>query len=156
MYRCIIIACFRIESTIALARETDVVYKLASLSFWGATEMVLVLFVFCVPSFPKAFRRGEDISTRPSAASDTEGKTLWKSGGSSWPRSNASNNTYNHLDEHSLEQLTLTPAGHAPERTIESYGVSTPGAQRGIMRTSEFGTTEHYMSENSKLKNPIA
>ncbi|KAF2647652.1 hypothetical protein K491DRAFT_614247 [Lophiostoma macrostomum CBS 122681] len=123
---CIIIACFRIESTVALAHEADVVYKLASLSFWGATEMLLVLLVFCVPAFPKAFRHERNTGSKPSATSKFQGDVNGKSGSSSWPRSNISNkssNTYTHRDEHSLEQLMLTPPSHAPDRTIESRGI---------------------------------
>ena len=130
-------------------------YELSALSFWSATEIVLVLFVFCVPSFPKAFRRGEDTSKKRSVMSDSGGRIFWKSGGSSWTPSKASDDTYKNLDERSLEQLTLTPAAHAPERTIVSYGVSIPGSQRGITRTSEFGITQHYTSENPNRNGPL-
>lgn len=153
----IFIACLRVASTVALANQTDVVYELAALSFWGSSEILLVLLIFCVPAFQKAFKRSnKDKGNRSSGLEKSQSDSLWESSGTPWPRSTLltmPQSVYRHIDEHSLEYLTQSR--HSGDRSVvtssplESVKYTTLSYKAGIIRTPEFETSEHYAPSNA-------
>ncbi|KAI0832163.1 hypothetical protein F5Y06DRAFT_281187 [Hypoxylon sp. FL0890] len=85
---CCIVACFRIVTTVALPKTIGFIYTLPELAFWGSSEMLLVLLVFCVPAFPQAFG-GMGLTRRTTTVRSQDVSTL-NSRKQMWHRTNIS------------------------------------------------------------------
>jgi hypothetical protein len=83
---CIIIGCYRLLYTANLDQQKDRVYEKGTNVFLVGGEMLLVQLVFCIPAFPKAFKREKEIELEPIRNKDRRGVDGCTNGLSAWPR----------------------------------------------------------------------
>ncbi|OTA55086.1 hypothetical protein K449DRAFT_179173 [Hypoxylon sp. EC38] len=156
---CCIVACFRIVTTVALPKTTDFIYTLPELAFWGSSEMLLVLLVFCVPAFPQAF--GGMGLNRRSPTSRSQDLSSLNSHKQMWPRTNISTgqqSVYRKIDDYSLMPLTTSkPTPIQMSSSSEEIGHKqhdvTSVPRGGIVWTREFSTREDFIHKNRDQDN---
>ncbi|KAI1139196.1 hypothetical protein F5Y05DRAFT_381090 [Hypoxylon sp. FL0543] len=152
---CCIVACFRIVTTVALPKTTDFIYTLPELAFWGSSEMLLVMLVFCVPAFPHAFR-GMGLIKRATPSRSQDVSTM-NSRKQMWTRTNISTgnqSVYRKIDDYNLVPLknvkpTIVQTTSSTEEINGRQHHATAVPRNGIVWTREFSTREDFIPERT-------